>query len=117
MPAAGPARRPAGLLPLMVPAIADAPRQPHPIPDHLCFTSRRITRVGGFTGGHALLPVYVWTAPGPYVRGGLSHILLPVVPGRFHPAQEALVSDRASVLLAADVAVAGARGKARSSPG
>jgi len=63
------------------------------------------------------VPVYVWTAPGLDVKGGLSHILLRTVPGCFHPAQEALVSDRASVLLAADVAVAGARGKARSSPG
>ena len=64
-----------------------------------------------------LVPVYVWTAPGPDVSGGLPHILLPVVPGCFHSTEGALVSDRASVLLAADVAVTGTRGKARSSPG
>jgi len=60
------------------------------------------------------VPVYVWTAPGPHLRGGLAHILLPVVWGCFHPEQKALVADRAFPLLAAEVAVAGARGKARS---
>ena len=50
------------------------------------------------------MSVYVWTAPGPHVSGGLAHILLTVVPGCFHPAQRSLVSDRASVLFAADVA-------------
>ncbi len=39
-----------------------------------------------------MVSVYVWTAPGPYVSGGLFHILLRVVPGRFHPEQKALVS-------------------------
>ncbi len=58
------------------------------------------------------MPVYVWTAPGPHVRGGLFHILLTVVPGCFHPEQKALVNDARSTFLAAEVAVSGARGKA-----
>jgi hypothetical protein len=33
------------------------------------------------TGGHGPAPVYVWTAPGPDVRGGLSYILLSVTSG------------------------------------
>lgn len=37
--------------------------------------------------------------------------MLPVVSACFHPAQEALVSDRSSVLLAAEMAAAGARGR------
>jgi hypothetical protein len=40
--------------------------------------------------------------------------LLRAVRGCFHPKQKALVSDRAFPLLAAEVAVAGARGKVRS---
>ena len=63
------------------------------------------------------MSVYVWTAPGPYVSGGLPHILLQVVSGCFHPEQKAPVSDRDPTLLAAEVAVAGAHGKARSSSG
>ncbi len=40
--------------------------------------------------------------------------MLRTVPACFHPEQKALVADRAFPLLAAEVAVAGARGKARS---
>jgi hypothetical protein len=61
--------------------------------------------------------VYVWTALGPEVRGGLSYILLPVVPGCFHPEQKSWLAVAHSALLAAEVAVTGAYGKARSSPG
>ena len=45
--------------------------------------------------GAAPVPVYAWTAPGPDIKGGLAHILLRTVPGRFHQEQKALVSDRA----------------------
>src|SRR5579859_1043955 len=62
---------PAGLPPLMVPAIADAPAGRAeflttfvlPPAEFLC---------GGFPCGHALLPEYVRTAPGPDVKGVLA---------------------------------------------
>ena len=59
---------------------------------------------GGFTGGHALLLVYVGTAPGPDVSGGLSHILLRPVQGCFHPEQKTLVNDAHSALVASEMA-------------
>ena len=48
--------------------------------------------------------MYVWTAPGPDVKGVLALHLASGGSGCFHSAQGALVSDRASVLFAADVA-------------
>src|ERR1700688_4234390 len=114
-------RRPCSLTPAWLPSlvarvILSCSRSRRLFRDRLCFTS------ADFPGWEAYrwprpVPVYVWTAPGPYVSGGLFHILLTVVPGRFHSAQETLVSDRASVLLAAGAAVASARREARSSPG
>jgi hypothetical protein len=60
---------------LVAPVISCAPRLRLLFRDRLCFASSCVPG-GRFTGGHVLVPVYVWTAPGPYVRGGLPHILL-----------------------------------------
>ena len=52
-----------------------------------------------------LLPVYVWTAPGPDVKGVLAHILLRGPDGHLHLMQKALANGRAFLLLAAILTV------------
>ena len=62
------------------------------------------------------MPVYVWTAPGPDVRGGLSHILLRGPDGHLHLMQKALANGRAFLLLAAVLTVTQTRRKRNWSP-
>jgi hypothetical protein len=101
---------PAWLPPLMMRAICYCSPL-HPIPDRHCFTSRRYQRAGGFTGGHVPMPVYVWTAPGPDVRGGLSHILLRGPGGHLHLMHKALANGRLFFLLVAVLTVTRTRRK------
>jgi hypothetical protein len=60
------------------------------------------------------VPVYVWTAPGPDVRGGLAYILSGGSGPAFIQSKRRWLVTAHSTFLAAEVAVAGARGKARS---
>jgi len=62
------------------------------------------------------MPVYVWTAPGPDVKGGLAHILLRVFRAAFIQSKRRWWVTANSTLLAAEVAVIGACGKAGWSP-
>ena len=58
-----------------------------------------------------LLPVYVWTAPGPDVKGVLAHILLRGPDGHLHLMQKALANGRAFLLFAAVLTVTQTRRK------
>jgi hypothetical protein len=62
------------------------------------------------------MPVYVWTAPGPDVRGGLSHILLRGPDGYLHLMKKALANGHTFLLLAAVLTVTQTRRKRNWSP-
>ena len=61
---------------------------------------RRLTRPGGFTGGHACCQHMSGTRPVQDVKGVLAHILLRGPGGHLHLMQKALANGRVSFLLA-----------------
>lgn len=71
---------------------------------------------GGLSRGHALLPEYVRTAPGPDVKGVLAHILLRGPDGHLHLMQKAPANGRVSFLLTAVLTVTRTRRKRNWSP-